>query len=227
MSGARPAAIIFDMDGVLLDSEPLHMIAMNQVLAAHGHAVDEAEFNTFVGASSDETWAALARARGLPDDAALYIARYSDAVATVLEQQATPMPGLLPLLADLRAAGMPLAVGSTSPLRWIEVSLRRCGIRDYFTAIVSGEMVARPKPAPDIFLRAAELLGAPPARCLVIEDSGRGLEAARAAGMFAVALRRPEAGHALDVTRADLVTPSLPAFHAWWRAQGDADGAPG
>jgi len=227
MSDARPGAIIFDMDCVLLDSEPLHMIAMNQVLAAHGHAVDEAEYNTYVGASSEETWVGLTRARGLPDDATLYIARYSDAVAAVLEQKATPMPGLLPLLADLRAAGTPLGVGSASPLRWIEVSLRRCGIRDYFRAIVSGEMVARHKPAPDIFLRAAALLGVPPARCLVIEDSGRGLEAARAAGMFAVALRRPEAGHALDVRLAGLVTPSLTAFHAWWRAQGGVAGSPG
>lgn len=214
-------AIIFDMDGVLLDSEPLHMAAMNMVLAPLGHAVAAEEYVRYIGDSSENTWQGIAVARGLADPVASYMARYDEAVVAVVVAQAAPMPGLLPLLADLQTAGVPLAVGSTSSRRWVEASLAAIGVRAAFAAVVSAEEVAHGKPAPDIFLRAAALLGVPPAACVVLEDSPRGLQAARAAGMFAVALRRPDLllAPALDSQAADLVVPSLDAFRAWWHRQ--------
>ena len=210
-------AIIFDMDGVLLDSEPLHHEALNAVLAPLGQRVDDAEYSAYIGDTSRNTWTTLAAQRALPEPVDSYMARYDDAVCTIVAAQAVPMPGLRPLLADLRAAGVPLAVGSTSPRRWIDVTLATIGIRAAFAAVVSSQEVAHGKPAPDIFLRAATLLGIAPARCLVIEDSARGLQAARAAGMFVVALQ--PGGSGPTAPPADLVVPSLAAFHAWWRAQ--------
>ncbi len=215
------AAVIFDMDGVLLDSEPLHMAAMNAVLAAHGHAVDEAEYVGYIGDSAAHAWQAIVARRGLPEPVAAYVARYDDAVCAVVAAQAVPMPGLLPLLDDLRARGIPLAVGSTSPRRWIDVSLAAIGVRAYFDAVVGGDQVARGKPAPDVFLRAAALLGVAPAACVVLEDSPRGLQAAQAAGMVAVALQRPDLalGPRPALAAAALVVASLAAFQAWIGAQ--------
>jgi len=213
-------AIIFDMDGVLIDSEPLHHAAMNAVLAPLNHTVDDPEYRTYIGASAAYTWEQIAAARRLPDPPDAYMARYDEAVCAVVAEQGVPMPGLLPLLADLRAAGVPLAVASSSAARWVDVTLGCIGVRDYFAVVVSGEQVARAKPAPDIFLRAASLLGVEPARCLVIEDSPRGLEAARAAGMFAVALQVEPLPPGAPPPAADLIVASLPEFHAWWRASG-------
>jgi HAD superfamily hydrolase (TIGR01509 family) len=211
-------AIIFDMDGVLLDSEPLHFIAMNRALADEGAEIAEDEYRGYIGDTARNAWAAIIARRGLPAPIETYLARYTAAVVAVIAEGAEPMPGLLPLLADLRAAGVPLAVGSSSPRPWVTVSLDAIGVRDYFAEIVSGEMVAHSKPAPDIYLRAAEGLGVDPAGCLVIEDSALGLAAARAAGMFAVALRPPAHGLAAppDVRDADLVVDSLADFHAWF-----------
>jgi HAD superfamily hydrolase (TIGR01509 family) len=210
-------AIIFDMDGVLIDSEPLHHAAMNAVLAPLHHRVDDAEYRIYIGASAAYTWEQIAAAHRLPDPPAAYMARYDEAVCAVVAEQGVPMPGLLPLLADLRAAGVPLAVASSSPARWVEVTLGCIGVRDYFAVVVSGEQVAHSKPAPDIFLRAASLLGVTPSGCLVIEDSARGLEAARAAGMFAVALQVEPLPPGTPLPAADLLVASLPEFHAWWQ----------
>jgi len=214
-------AIIFDMDGVLLDSEPLHLIAMQRVLAAAGQRLDEAEYRDYIGDTVEGAWRLICVRRRLPDPPPVYMARYDAAVVAVVAEAAVPMPGLLPLLADLRAAGVRLAVGSTSPGHWITASLAAIGATAYFAACVGGDQVAHHKPAPDTFLRAAALLAVPPAACAVIEDSARGLLAARAAGMRAVALQVPGALTHSPIPRAaaDLSVPSLAAFHAWWQAQ--------
>ncbi|HUS13821.1 MAG TPA: HAD family phosphatase [Chloroflexia bacterium] len=212
-------AIIFDMDGVLLDSEPLHQAAMNAVLAPHGHRVDDAEFVTYIGSSARETWQAVLHRRGLPGPVDSWITEYDAVVVRIVRGQAVPMPGLLPLLDDLRAAGVPLAVASSSACAWIDATLETIAVRDYFAVVVSGSEVAHSKPAPDVFLRAAELLGVAPTHCAVIEDSPRGLQAARAAGMFVVALQAGwhHDGPALEPPDADLVVNGMAAFHAWWR----------
>jgi len=212
-------AIIFDMDCVLLDSEPLHHAAMNAVLAPHGERVDDPEFTSYIGSGARETWQAVLDRRGLPGPLEPWITEYDEAIIRIVRAQGVPMPGLLPLLDDLRAVGVPLAVASSSARAWIDATLATIGVRDYFAVVVSGTEVTHPKPAPDVFLRAAELLGVAPAGCAVIEDSPRGLEAARAAGMFVVALQAGwyHTGPALVPPDADLVVNSLAAFHGWWR----------
>ncbi len=211
-------AVIFDMDGVLLDSEPLHLIAMQRVLAAAGHTLDEAEYRDYIGDTVEGAWRLICVRRRLPEPPPVYMARYDAAVVAVVAEAAVPMPGLLPLLTDLRAAGVRLGVGSTSPSHWIAASLAAIGATAYFGATVGGDQVAQHKPAPDTFLRAAALLAVPPAACVVIEDSARGVQAARTAGMFAVALQVPGAltHSSIPAAAADLTVPSLAAFHAWW-----------
>ncbi len=98
-----------------------------------------------------------------------------------------PMPGLLPLLEAIQKAAIPLAVASSANLETIDIILEKTGLRNYFQEVVSGSMVEKSKPEPDVFLYTASLLQTAPEHCLVIEDSINGVKAAKAAGMFCVA----------------------------------------
>jgi HAD superfamily hydrolase (TIGR01509 family) len=123
-----------------------------------------------------------------------------------------PCAGVEDLLAAASRAGVPAAVASSSPARWVVGHLERLGLLEWFTVVATSDDVdgdaRRTKPAPDIFLAAAAKLGAPPARCVVLEDSPHGVAGARAAGMVAVAVPGPMT-RGLDFGAADLIVPSL------------------
>jgi HAD superfamily hydrolase (TIGR01509 family) len=126
----------------------------------------------------------------------------------MLREQVEPMPGARELIAALHERGYPLAIASSSPLWQIEAVVERLNLRGMLAAVASGEEVPHGKPAPDVYLLAAERLGVPPARCLALEDSGPGTIAAKAAGMCVIAVPSAEtAGHSFE--HADLVLPSL------------------
>lgn len=202
----RFQAVIFDMDGVLVDSEPLHLEALNEVLAAEGHRLTEAEYLAYVGVADE--WADLIRRKGLRHAPEHYRERYHQAVLRALRRPLRPQPGVAALLDGVRARGLKVGLASSSRREWVAATLAALGFADRFDAVVSGEMVSRGKPAPDIFLLAAERLGVPPERCLVVEDAPAGVAAAKAAGMTVVAVRTPyTAGARLDA--ADLVLESL------------------
>ncbi len=189
----HPCCVIFDLDGVLLDSEPLHVEATNQVLQRFGKHLTVQENAQFMGLADPEYWAALLRYFGLEGVAIEPLLRekarvYSNLVKT---RPLKPFPGIPELLEALRHAGCRLAVASSSRLEDIETVLRRLGLRDFFDAVVSGEEVPRSKPDPAIFLEAARRLECNPENCVAIEDSLNGLRAARAAGMRAVAFNPP------------------------------------
>ncbi len=180
-------AVIFDMDGVLADSEPLHFAATRDVLARYGvpytadHAVE------FFGTTDPEMFATLrARHAVLPDPAQLTEERTA-CVLSLLAQGPVPLPGVPHVPRALRGRYR-LALASSSEGTIITSTLAGLGLADGFDAVVSGHEVRRSKPAPDIFLEAARRLDVRPAACAVIEDSPNGLAAARAAGMVAVAV---------------------------------------
>ena len=204
--GFRPVAVIFDMDGVLADTEPRNEQALANVLARRGARMTADEYRGLVGQSNETSWAWMIRHFGLTDATADLQDEY---VREVLPLLATvpPSPGVIALVGGLRATGIRLAVASSSPRPAVEAVIGALGLAGAFDIMVSGEEVAAGKPAPDIFRLAAERLGAAPDRCLVIEDSPHGLEAARRAGMRTIALRtRYTAGLVL---RADAVIDSL------------------
>lgn len=181
-------AVIFDMDGVIVDSEPRHQRAFLEVFHQMGlgdrHGID---FPKYFGTSDVTVWndfIALHRPKQSLDELTRWKQeRFIDLIRT--EQPL--FPSLPELVADL-AAKYPLAVASGSLHAVIDEVLALKNLRDHFRAVVSVQDVGRPKPAPDVFLRAAELLGKEPARCCVIEDSAAGVEAALAAGMRVVAI---------------------------------------
>lgn len=213
---ARPGLVIFDCDGVLVDSEPISLRLLLSTLASSGLVLspDEAD-EFFLGRSLATTREILARDYGLSlSDAALDDMRRDLYAAFRAELQ--PIPGIA---ATLDALAAPCCVASSSQPERIELSLRITGLWSRFEGrVFSSTMVKHGKPAPDLFLFAAERLGHEPADCLVVEDSPAGIMAAQAAGMRVVAFTGgSHAGsdrHRADVARLrpDVIIDRMPAL---------------
>ena len=195
-----PRALIFDLDGVLVDSEPVHWRASRRLF---GDGLAMEEYTPFVGLAI-EPYMAWARERfGLAEPIGALTERYAEAVAA--EIGAAPLPpldGARELIAAAGARGIAVAVASQSIARWVRPTLRAAGLEGAFAAVVAGGDAARPKPAPDLYLRAAALIGAAPADCVAIEDSPAGVRSAAAAGMTVVQSRQ-----------ASSAAPPQPAAH--------------
>jgi HAD superfamily hydrolase (TIGR01509 family) len=188
-SGSAPQAVIFDMDGVLLDSEPLHHCAANAVLAEDGQRpLSVAEYTRYLGMTDDDLWRDLRTVRDLGRPHEHYRERFDTYVLAEYRQHAVAAPGAVDLLDWLTACGLPLAVASSSRATWVETCLAAIGLRRYFDRVVGGDMVTRGKPDPEIYLTAARQLRAQPARCVVFEDSPAGVTAASRAGMYTIAV---------------------------------------
>ena len=184
------AAVVFDLDGVLVDSEHIWERARRTLVEAHGLRYPPEATRAIMGMSAPE-WSHYLRERlGVPMEEAAINADIVERVAAEYRAHLPLLPGAAECVRAL-AAEYPLAVASSSNLVLIELVLRLAGLRDAFTVIVSAEDVARGKPAPDVYLRAAELLGVPPVACVAIEDSTNGIRSAHAAGMRVIALPNP------------------------------------
>lgn len=203
----EPGAVIFDVDGVLVDSYAAHLRSWVLMAREHGLEITEKEFASTFGQTSREI---IARFWGPDLDAVEREAldARKEAIYRDLIRAGFPvMDGAIELIDALAADGFLLAVGSSGPPENIELTLERLGRRDRFRAIVTGRDVTRGKPDPQVFEIAAERLGVPAARCAVVEDAPVGIAAARAAGMASVALvgtAPPE-----RLAAADLVVRSL------------------
>ena len=181
-------AIIFDMDGVIVDSEPLHERAFLEVLEEIGygrsHGID---FPAYYGMSDLVVWRDFMARHRPPQSLEELLARKEEKFTALLQREEPLFDGLPELLEKVSARySLALASGSRHPTINVVLDLR--GLRRLFRVVVSSEDVAHGKPAPDIFLRAAELLAVAPGDCCVIEDSAAGVEAGLAAGMFVVAI---------------------------------------
>jgi HAD superfamily hydrolase (TIGR01509 family) len=197
----------------VVDSEATHERANAEYLASLGGTLDPALVQAMLGRRVRDLTDAVARQVGVPPDEAF--AGREAVFWRMLAQDALPaMPGLRPALARLTAAGLPLAVASSGTRAYVEHVLARLGVAGAFTAVVSGEEVAEGKPAPDVYLLAAERLRADPAACVAVEDAPHGIAAARAAGMRVVAVPHART-RALDLSRADVVVDDLEAAAAW------------
>ena len=205
----RLGAVIFDMDGVLVDSEPLAMEAMRRVMAHHGVAYTEADNEEFLGRTTPETCRVLRARHGLAASEADLARHYLDLRIALTRARPPVMPGVPEVLERVRRAGYRLALASSAEPEAVAATVEVLDLARLLDATVSGDQVARGKPAPDIFLEAARRLDVPPARCLVVEDTRNGLLAAKAAGM-ACAVVPCGFTRRQDFTEADARLGSLP-----------------
>ena len=206
-------AIIFDMDGVLVDSEPLFLKAINSlVIQENAEPISEDENRDhLIGTTIEETWRRLKQLRGLPQSVPEYIERYEVVVEQVLKQELAAQPGVVALIEECRRRGLPKAVASSSLRAWVDLKLESIGLQDAFDVVLGGDDVTLGKPEPDIYLLAAERLGIPPQECIAIEDSPVGIAAAVSAGNHTIAVRT-ESTKGLDISRAHSVLDSLIDF---------------
>ncbi len=204
----RVAAVIFDMDGVLVDSEPFHLRSTRAALGTRGASYTERDNQAFFGATDAEMLRVLRILFDLPEPTAALVEAKTTHLVALIRTEARPLRGVPEVPLWLRARGLPLGLATASRRPVIHAVLDAVGLHGAFAAVVSGDEVARGKPAPDGFLMAARRLGVEPERCLVVEDSRNGVLAAKAAGMPVAAVPCAATSHE-DFSPADLVLPSL------------------
>ena len=180
----RPGLVIFDCDGTLVDTEPIDSEVISTLLKELGLDVGPEEVGRrTVGLSDPEIWAEFEPAIGRPIPPNV-LARHEAMINDGFEQRLLPVPGAVYAVQRLASAGVPVCVASNGYLKKMEVTLGVTGLAGYFGEhVFSKTQVARGKPAPDLLLYAARRMGAPPAGCVVVEDSRPGVQAAVAAGM--------------------------------------------
>ncbi len=199
------------MDGVLVDSEPLHLRATRAALGARGTSYTERDNRAFFGATDVEMLRILRILFDLPQPTPALVEAKTAHLIALIRTEARPLPGVPAVPFWLRNSGLRLALASSSRRLVIQEVLETLGLDGIFEAVVSGDEVARGKPAPDGFLIAARRLGVEPDRCLVVEDSRNGVLAGKAAGMTVAAIPCRATSHD-DFSAADLVLPSLEAL---------------
>ncbi len=181
-------AIIFDMDGLMVDSEPLSRLAWDQLLQAHGYTMTDDIYRQMVGIRTDQSVYLVLEHFPLPLTAAEIVARKEEIFHGIRAQGVPAMPGLTAVQAAIKERKLPWAVATSSPRIHAEIILAQLNLTDECAAIAAGKDVIHGKPAPDIYLLAAERLGVDPALCLALEDSAPGCQAAAAAGMKVIAI---------------------------------------
>ena len=212
MSPGRPGALLFDFDGLILDTETCTFTTVAEVFAEHGQRLDRTWWSSIIGTADHPHWSeVLAERLGRAVDRETVVSAREGRRRALIEREPV-RPGVTALLDEAAVAGVPVAVASSSPHGWVAGHLERLGLLDRFHHLTTRDDVdgdtRRTKPAPDLFLHAARRLGVAAERCVVLEDSPHGVTAARAAGMAVVAVPGPMTA-TLDFAGADLVVTSL------------------
>ncbi|MDD2382059.1 MAG: HAD family phosphatase [Mariniphaga sp.] len=199
-------AVIFDMDGVIVDSEPIHQECEKKMFDLLGIQVSKEEHNTFMGSTDENMWYKLAKTYNLPIrvDEAIQMKKKLYLEHIMHETTIEPIPGVTELIGCLNRYGYLLALASSSPHNQIGYILSHFKIKHFFHAIVSGEDMKNGKPHPDIFLKAAEYIEISPAECVVIEDSTNGVLAAKNAGMKCIGFLHSNSG-SQNLSKADYI----------------------
>ncbi len=200
-------AVIWDMDGVIVDTGEYHYRSWRDIFKKQGVDFSEKDFQCIFGQRNDTIIRKTlgkeltqAQVDSIADDKDNYFRQ-------LVKSHVTPFPGVIDLLKILNANGILAAVASSAPLENIRLIMAEAGTAEYFQAVVYGREVSEGKPSPQIYLLAAQKLGAEPANCIVIEDAVAGVEGAKRAGMRCIAVTNTH--EAAGLNKADLVVDSL------------------
>lgn len=196
------------MDGVLIDSQPMHYAIEKKILSSLGHPVDDAFLKEYTGWGETAFWTEMKKyfhLKETPNE--LKMMKRHD-YTELLSENVKPNPKLAGFLSGLKEKGIQIAVASSSNRDWVRITLEGLGIQHMFDAIVCGSDVERGKPFPDVFLEAAKRLGVNPSECIVLEDSPAGIQAANRAGIFSVVILH-NTNNGLDFSEAKASITSI------------------
>ncbi len=206
--GMRIGAVVLDMDGLMLDTEPLYKVAWQQASVELGFDLDDVTYSILIGRPTEDCEAELLARFGVGFPMARFRARWPELWRTFVQERGIPhKAGLLELLTFLEAQGLPTAIATSSDADYTEFSLRCAGLNGRFQVVVTRDQVVQGKPAPDTYIEAARRLRQDTADCMALEDSDAGVLAACAAGMVTVCV-------------PDLKPPSDAAARAAFRVLG-------
>lgn len=185
--------VIFDMDGVIIDTEPIHHHAFFTQFAELGITVSDALYASFLGSSTRNVFQQLKQEFNLPQEVDELLRRKRELFNLQFDTDANLdlLPGVRALIEDIQRQGIQMVLASSASKATIARVFDRFGLAPYFTHRVSGEDFAQSKPNPEIFLHAASLAETPVAECIVIEDSANGVAAAKAAGIYCIGYASP------------------------------------
>ena len=198
-------AVIFDMDGVLIDSQPIHYEIDRMALEEQGVLVEIKELEEYAGTTTKDRFRLLKERYGIKEDADSLAQRRETLMKEYMESQtAESIPGVRELIEGIKKKGLKVSVASATGMDMIMIILKKIGLLEYFDDILSGESVRRCKPAPDVFLESARRLGTDAENCVVIEDSGNGVLAANRAEMKVIGFLNPNSGQQ-DLSTATVI----------------------
>jgi beta-phosphoglucomutase len=191
VTGPQPRfrAVVFDMDGVLTDSEPAFFAAVNDILRRYGASTNLDEYASFIGSATPAMWRSMIALKQLPVTLDEILEAYEVPLMQRLREPRPALPGARDLLAKLRERSVPIALCTASYRPWVDVVLPAAGIDIVFDAYATADVVRATKPDPEPYLLAASQLGVAPEQCIAVEDSVNGLTSALGAGMYVIQLR--------------------------------------
>lgn len=200
-------AVIFDMDGVIADSMPLHFEAEKKTLMKYGIRASDDELHKYTGNTVQVKFASLLEANGVNEDVQEVLRNHFSSSHKHIKENVEPVTGFMKLINGLEGH-YKLGVVSGSPRKFIMDILKKFKVEGLFTSIISADDVSKGKPHPEGFLKCAGELQVLPAECIVIEDAPAGIKAAKTAGMHAIGLKSAH-GTSYDISAADLIVDSL------------------
>lgn len=201
-------AVIFDMDGLMVDTEPLYSKAMSEVAAKRGKCFTLEIKQKLMGRLAIDSLTIFREQLGLNESPQELLAEREEIYGKLLSQNVSPMPGLFKLLELLNKLKIRKAIASSSKRKWIDLIINKLGIIEQFEIIVSGEEIKQGKPHPEIYLLVAQKLNLNPEECLVLEDAISGVSAAKSAKMKCIAVPN-QFTQGVDFSLTDLVVNSL------------------
>ncbi|OWZ83859.1 HAD family hydrolase [Natranaerobius trueperi] len=201
-------AVIFDMDGVIIDSEPIHIEIEKKLIKKMGIELDSKQHESYIGMTMEALWEQIRSDFKLNYSVEELVENHKKEVYNYLASSALPLfPNIKNLILESKQNNLETAVASSSPKKIIELVVNKLDINCFFDYLISGEQVQKSKPYPDIFLQTAKQLRVSPNQCLVIEDSSNGVKAAKAAEMKCIGFQNPNSGNQ-DLSVADFIINS-------------------
>ena len=208
-------SVVFDMDGVIIKSEKFHHLATTEALKLYGVEREKEPEIKMRGKPLTDAMSEIVDYYKVNDDAHTFLVKRNDIFYDLLSKHEIAMPGVIDLIKKLHDKKVKIALGTSATRDFADFAIKKLELEDYFSATATVDDVLYGKPSPDIYLKAAELLGEDPSNCIAIEDADLGIQAGKSAGMKVVGFKSPESdGETLE--QADYIITSFNEFDFKW-----------